>query len=301
MRIASSWLLVSMALAFMAGCSRGEKLPEAVGAYYQTEQKELVPLVRGTSRNMLERAIPINEARPTFYLYHPDIPISNVRIGVRIKKPKINSYKRADIAVVPVEGKTGLYRLTPRVDLQRGLGAIILSGGVFGQDEIYSDVENVYPFTVGPKDGVAGQEDFKKLAYTIFDSLALAAGIKPGVLDDKSLLINFYATGCETCVKSGITIIETYYAQEDVKQGRRDIQAWGVSLDASGQEKPLKLAYPYLFLGEREAALQLMSRLGNQAGSLPFTVLLDKDGEIVYSRVGLVEVSELNRAFELVR
>ena len=127
------------------GACASDTLPKEIGVFYQTPRQELIALVNGTASGMSSRAVDVGTARPVFFLNLPDVQISEVRIGTAIRG---NGYSRVEAAIMPIEGRSGLYKLTPKADLPRGLCAIILSSGLFGADEIYSDVANVYPFTI---------------------------------------------------------------------------------------------------------------------------------------------------------
>ncbi len=105
--------------------------------------------------------------------------------------------------------------------------------------------------------------------------------------DGKVLAINFWATWCPPCRRE----IPAFNALQQ-EYGSRGLQFLGVAVDdpdrvrAFLQEVPVH--YPVL-IGEEEA-MEVAVRYGNEAGVLPFTAIVDRQGRIAYLRYG--ELSE---------
>lgn len=108
----------------------------------------------------------------------------------------------------------------------------------------------------------------------------------------KLLLVNFWATWCAPCRKEMPILID---AQK--RYGARGLQIIGPALDEAeavrGLATKLKINYPLMVDdGKIESAMFLM---GNSAGGLPFSVLIDPQGRIVRTVLGDMSAAELDR------
>lgn len=108
----------------------------------------------------------------------------------------------------------------------------------------------------------------------------------------KPLLVNFWATWCAPCVQE---MPELSALQTEVGEGSVRIVGIGIDSAANIREfaKKLPVTYP-LMIGGMEAS-ELSRQLGNQAGGLPFTVLIDADGRIRKTYLGRLKLDELRR------
>lgn len=75
------------------------------------------------------------------------------------------------------------------------------------------------------------------------------------------------------------------------------LQVVGIAVDSAAKSRQaadeMKISYPVLV-----AELQIIDitrRLGNRAGGLPFTVVLDRDGRLVTTHLGLLSEAQLER------
>jgi thiol-disulfide isomerase/thioredoxin len=109
------------------------------------------------------------------------------------------------------------------------------------------------------------------------------------------VVCNFWATWCEPCREEVPLLIET--REKYAPQG---LEIVGISIDRVDKVKDFaskfKIGYPLLIADA--SALDLMKALGNAAGALPFTVILDRAGAVTYRKLGLLKAAELEKAIK---
>ena len=95
--------------------------------------------------------------------------------------------------------------------------------------------------------------------------------------DGKVLVINFWATWCPPCVREIPMFVELQ--QEYGDQG---LQIVGVALDRLDEIRTfgerLGINYPVLY--GVQPAMEVGMAYGNDAGTLPYTVVVDRDGHV---------------------
>lgn len=108
----------------------------------------------------------------------------------------------------------------------------------------------------------------------------------------KVILINFWATWCSPCIKE-IPLLNTFqkrYAEDD-------LQIVGIAIDNAAAinkfTRKIPIQYPNL-IGNAELVLAF----GNQAGSLPYTVIIDQHGKIVEIASGMLTETYLQKTIE---
>ena len=108
-------------------------------------------------------------------------------------------------------------------------------------------------------------------------------------LRGKPLLINFWATWCPPCVKELPEIDR--FARGHAAQ----LNVVGLAIDrlepVQAFLKKLPLGFAIGLAGV--SGTELTRSLGNQAGALPFTVLLDAQGKLVQRKLGETHYDEL--------
>jgi thiol-disulfide isomerase/thioredoxin len=106
----------------------------------------------------------------------------------------------------------------------------------------------------------------------------------------KIAVCNFWATWCEPCREEIPLLISLYDKYRD-----RGVDVVGIGVDKLPNIREfaanLKITYP-LLVGDMRA-LDLMRRLGNEAGALPFTAILDGQGVVTYRKLGAFREGEL--------
>lgn len=108
----------------------------------------------------------------------------------------------------------------------------------------------------------------------------------------KRLLVNFWATWCAPCVEE---IPELSALQAEL--GANTLQIVGIGIDSltNIQEfsQKFQVSYP-LYVGGMGGS-ELARQFGNQAGGLPYTVLIDANGSIMKTYLGRLKLEQLRR------
>ena len=106
------------------------------------------------------------------------------------------------------------------------------------------------------------------------------------------VVVNFWATWCAPC-REEIPILTKLQA----KYGARGLQLVGVAIDQPEKIRPyaaeMGMNFPILVGGAD--AIELTRTLGNRAGVLPFTVIVDRQGRLVERTVGAVKEAKLEQ------
>lgn len=111
--------------------------------------------------------------------------------------------------------------------------------------------------------------------------------------DGKLILLNFWATWCPPCLKEIPDFIELQKTYGD-----QDFQIIGIAIDdeEAVREYVKVVGMNYPTMAVQDEGIGLARRFGNAAGVLPYTVIINRDGEISHTITG--ELSKL-RAKEL--
>lgn len=103
---------------------------------------------------------------------------------------------------------------------------------------------------------------------------------------------NFWATWCAPCVEEMpmLSAAQQHYA------GKGAVFV-GIGIDHADKivefTRKLKISFPVLVADS--SAIDLVRRLGNPAGALPFTLFLDRSGAIVHRKLGALTRPELDQ------
>jgi peroxiredoxin len=104
------------------------------------------------------------------------------------------------------------------------------------------------------------------------------------------LVVNFWATWCAPCVDE-MPELSALHAELQ----RKGINIIGIGIDSPANITEFavkyKIVYP-LYVGGMSAS-ELARQLGNQAGGLPFTILVDRNGQVKKSYLGRLKMDQL--------
>lgn len=106
----------------------------------------------------------------------------------------------------------------------------------------------------------------------------------------KIVVLNFWATWCPSCLKEipAFMALQTQYGEK--------VQFIGIALDDLEAVKTFQqktaVNYPLLISGDF-AGFQLAKKLGNLISAIPYTVIVDNSGQVVYRHSGEMSANEL--------
>jgi len=142
----------------------------------------------------------------------------------------------------------------------------------------------------------AGDERFPARVGSAVE-LPLLGGGKGALPLGKVTLVDFWATWCAPCREE-----MPAFARLQSRWADRNVQFVGLANDDPRRVerfgKELGIPYP-LWVGGDEVG-ELSKRLGNRLGVLPHTVLVDRDGQVLESRVGPYSESLLEERLQAI-
>ncbi len=111
-------------------------------------------------------------------------------------------------------------------------------------------------------------------------------------LGKKVVILNFWATWCPPCIREipGFIKLQKQY-------GKQGLQFIGIAIDnpKAVQEFVKKMGMNYqILLGDQEA-IDLAISLGNKMAGLPFTVIINRKGQIISQQIGEISEPEVEK------
>ena len=112
----------------------------------------------------------------------------------------------------------------------------------------------------------------------------------------KPLIVNFWARWCGPCRVE----IPELIAIRKAHKGKLEVLGIGIE-DKADAAKEFARAYEmdYPVFVAREKGIPLMQALGNTKGGLPFTIVIDRNGQVVQKKMGIMKKADLDASAEL--
>jgi len=112
----------------------------------------------------------------------------------------------------------------------------------------------------------------------------------------RPLAVNFWARWCTPCREE---IPDFVRARAKFKG--KGMEVIGIAIEDKAAPvadfaKAYEMSYPVILAGDKGIAL--MQAMGNKRAGLPFTVVVDRQGKVVASKLGPMKAPEIEAAFE---
>ena len=183
----------------------------------------------------------------------------------------------------------------------------IFGGEVFAQQKPRKKIASPAKQKPAPKSVSGESKKDAPLAsapkVTRIDALALKKLVKRGAANSKPLVVNFWATWCPPCLDEFPELVKindeyknkldfALVSLDDLAEIARDVPQFLIDTKA--------VSIPAYLLKTQNEQAAIASIAKNYAGGLPFTVLFDASGAVVYSRRGRIDAAVLRGEIEKV-
>lgn len=111
-------------------------------------------------------------------------------------------------------------------------------------------------------------------------------------LQGRPLVINFWATWCTPCIEE-MPLIDAFFRENESKGW----QVLGLAIDQPSRVRQFLTQFPVNYkIGLAGLnGTELGKLLGNDVGGLPFTVVLNADGQLILSKLGKLTANDIKK------
>ena len=111
-------------------------------------------------------------------------------------------------------------------------------------------------------------------------------------LQGQPLVINFWATWCTPCIEE-MPLIDAFFRENESKGW----QVLGLAIDQPSRVRQFLTQFPVNYkIGLAGLnGTELGKLLGNDVGGLPFTVVLNADGQLILSKLGKLTANDIKK------
>jgi len=111
-------------------------------------------------------------------------------------------------------------------------------------------------------------------------------------LQGRPLVINFWATWCTPCIEE-MPLIDAFFRKNESKGW----QVVGLAIDQPSRVRQFLTQFPVNYkIGLAGLnGTELGKMLGNDVGGLPFTVVLDANGQLIQRKLGKLSTEDINK------
>jgi thiol-disulfide isomerase/thioredoxin len=112
------------------------------------------------------------------------------------------------------------------------------------------------------------------------------------VFQGKPLVINFWATWCTPCIEE-MPLIDAFFRENESKGW----QVLGLAIDQPSRVKQFLNQFPVQYkIGLAGlTGTDLAKKLGNDIGGLPFTIVLDANGQLKQRKLGKLTADDIKK------
>jgi thiol-disulfide isomerase/thioredoxin len=111
-------------------------------------------------------------------------------------------------------------------------------------------------------------------------------------LQGRPLVINFWATWCTPCIEE-MPLIDAFFRENESKGW----QVLGLAIDQPSRVRQFLTQFPVSYkIGLAGMnGTELGKMLGNDVGGLPFTVVLNADGQLISRKLGKLTADDIKK------
>ena len=110
------------------------------------------------------------------------------------------------------------------------------------------------------------------------------------------MVLNFWATWCPPCIEEMPELAELH---REIAPRNGTVIGIGIDSPSNIREFAEKHRFPYPLLVAGMAGTELSKRFGNSSAALPFTVVIDRNGQISHRTLGRIKLPRLREAVKV--